>query len=86
MNEVSENYSNLLVAQKKIEQFELQLVQALELYALAETNFKLGTVTNLDLLDAASILAESKLQLLKTKIDQQINIIKLNASIGKRIY
>jgi len=86
MNEVSENYSNLLVAQKKIEQFELQLVQALELYSLAETNFKLGTVTNLDLLDAASTLAESKLQLLKTKIDQQINIIKLNASIGKRIY
>ena len=86
MNEVSVNYSTLIISQKKIEQFKLQLEQAEEAYALAETNYQFGTITNLDLLDAASMLAESKLLLLKANIDRQINIIKLNASTGLRIY
>jgi len=86
MHEVSVNYSTLLISQKKIEQFKLQLEQAEEAYALAETNYQFGTITNLDLLDAASMLAESKLLLLKANIDRQINIVKLNASAGLRIY
>ena len=86
MNEVSINYSTLLISQKKIEQFKLQLEQAKEAYTLAETNYQFGTITNLDLLDAASMLAESELLLIKANIDRQINIVKLNASTGLRIY
>ncbi len=86
MNEVSESYSNLLVSEKKVEQYQLQTEQAQEAYQLAETSFQLGTITNLDLLDASSTLSESKLLLLKSKIDQQLNVIKLNLSIGKRVY
>jgi outer membrane protein TolC len=86
MNEVSENYSSLTLSEKKIEQIKLQIEQATEAYSLAEINYKLGTITNLDLLDAASMLAESKLSLLKANMDKQLNIIKLNISVGKRIY
>jgi outer membrane protein len=86
MDEVSENYSNLLVSQKKMEQYELQTEQAIEAYQLAETSFQLGTITNLDLLDAASNLSESRLLLLKAKIDEKLSSIKLELSIGQKIY
>lgn len=85
-SEVTENQENIFSALKKVEHNELQLKQAQEAFALAQTSFKAGSITNLDMLDAATSVSESKLLLLKSKIDYILNVYKLKASIGERLY
>jgi outer membrane protein len=85
-NEVSEAQALLYAAEKKVIQSELQLKQAMKAYSLAETSFKSGVITNLDLLDANTSVSESSLLLLKAKIDYAASIYKLKAALGERIY
>ena len=85
-NEVIESEANLNAASKKIEQFKLQLKQAEHAFSLAEINYKSGVITNLDLLDASTAVSESKLLLLKSKIDYVINAFKVKVAIGERLY
>ena len=85
-NEVMENESNRLASLKKVKQFELQLTQAQQALALATVSFKAGSITNLDLLDATTSVSESRLYLLKSKIDYMLSIYKLKMSLGKRMY
>jgi len=85
-NEVYEAEALMFAASKKVSQFELQLRQALKAYSLAETSFKSGVITNLDLLDANTSVSESNLMLLKAKIDYAASIFKLRAALGDRIY
>lgn len=86
VNEVIEAQSNISAAQKKVEQFDLQLAHALQAYELAQTSYKNGVITNLDLLDSETAVSESRLQLLKSKLDQLICILKLKVATGKPIY
>jgi outer membrane protein len=85
-NEVSEAEAYMYASWKKVGQFELQLAQALKAYSLAETSFKSGMITNLDLLDANTSVSESSLLLLKARIDYAASVYKLKAALGKRIY
>ncbi len=85
-NELYEAEAYMFAAGKKVNQFELQLTQALEAYSLAETSFKSGVITNLDLLDANTAVSESRLMLLKAKIDYAASAYKLKAALGERIY
>jgi len=85
-NEVYESEALMFAANKKVSQFELQLKQALKAYSLAETSFKSGAITNLDLLDANTSVSESSLLLLKAKIDYAASVYKLKAALGERIY
>jgi outer membrane protein len=85
-SEVTENEENLKSSLKKIEHNQLQLSQAQEAFELAQTSFKAGSITNLDMLDAATIVSESKLLLLKSKIEYILNVYKLKAAIGVRLY
>ncbi|MGC1391106.1 MAG: TolC family protein [Bacteroidales bacterium] len=85
-NEVYEAEAYLSAAVKKVTQFELQLKQALKAYSLAETSFRSGVITNLDLLDANTSVSESRLMLLKSKIDYAASIYKLKAAMGERVY
>jgi outer membrane protein TolC len=85
-NELSESEANLFASEKKISQFKLQLSQAMRAYSLAETSFKSGVITNLDLLDANTNVSESKLLLLKAKIDYAVSVYKLKAALGERLY
>lgn len=85
-NEVTENEANLLGSLKKVEQYELQVSVAMKAYSLAETSFKSGIITNLDLLDSQTALSESRLQLLKSRIDYVLSIYRLKASLGEKLY
>jgi len=85
-NEVTESKANTDAALKKVSQSELQLQQANEAYKLAETSFEAGSITNLDLIDSYTSLAEAKFGLLKTKIDYSMNLYKLKISLGKQIW
>lgn len=84
--EVIETEANMNAASKKVKQFELQLDQAVKANSLAQTSFRSGTITNLDLLDANTSLSESRLMLLKAKIDYVVSIFKLKAALGIRLY
>lgn len=86
VNEVVESRANAESALKKVAQSELQLEQAQQAYSLAETNYNAGVITNLDLLDNFTSLAESKLVLLKTKIDYTASLLKLKIALGEKIY
>ena len=84
--EVVKNETNIEAAAKKVKQANLQLEQAQEALSLAQISYKNGVVTNLDLLDAATAVSESRLMLLKSKIDYAMNVYQLKASIGERLY
>ena len=85
-NEVLEAETNLDASKKKINQFEMQLSQAKQALFQAETNFKAGAITNLDLLDATTSVSESQLLYLKSQIDYVASIYKLKAAIGDKLY
>ena len=85
-NEVVQSNANVISSGKKINQFTLQLEQAQKALKLAEINYESGAITNLDLLDAATSVSESRLQLLKAEIDNVSNIIKLKISLGYQLY
>ena len=57
VNEVVESESNVQSALLKINQSEVQLQQAQQAYNLAETSFKSGVITNLELLDNSTSLS-----------------------------
>jgi outer membrane protein TolC len=84
--ELSEAETAMTAAGKKVTQYELQLSQALKALSLAETSFRAGTITNLDLLDSNTSVSESRLLLLKAKIDYAASIYKLKAAMGERLY
>lgn len=85
-NEVVESKTNLEVSSKKISQFILLLKQSIKAYELAKVKFKEGTITNLDLLDATNSISESQLLLLKSRIDYTVNIYRVKAAIGDKLY
>ncbi len=85
-SEVFQNESNLQASVRKIELSRLQLDQAMEAHRLADLSFKAGTLTNLDLLDSESLEEESRLNLIRAKMDFMINSAKLDISVGKQGY
>jgi outer membrane protein TolC len=85
-NELSQAEAYMYAAKEKTGQYELQLKQALKAYSLAETSFRSGVITNLDLLDANTAVSESRLMLLKAKIDYVASIYRLKAVMGERLY
>lgn len=85
-NEVVENDANRIAALQKINQYELQLDQVTEAFSLATVSFKSGAITNLDLLDTETAVSESRLMLLKARIDYMVSIFKLKTSLGDKLY
>jgi outer membrane protein len=84
--EVYQNRENLEATSVKMKQTELQARLAEETRRLAELSYASGSITNLDLLDAETLEAESRLALLKAKTEYSLNLLKLNMSLGKVLY
>ena len=85
-NEVIQAESDARSSMKKIDQFSLQVEQADQAMKLANTNYKAGAITNLDMLMAETSAAESKLMLLKSKVDYQLSLAKLRMVSGQHLY
>ncbi len=83
--EVNENEAGLNTSKEKIKQCELQVRQAEEALNLAQVNYSIGAITNLDLLDAETSAADSRLSLLKARVDLAISIVRLDISLGKPV-
>ena len=86
VNEVVESDANLKASQKKVDQSVLQLLQATQAYNLGKVRFESGVITNLELLDGSTTVSESRLMLLKAKIEYTVNLYKLKSAIGERLY
>jgi outer membrane protein len=78
--------SEVSSSSKKISQFELQVKQAAQAYDLAQTNYRAGVITNLDLLDAEISLATSRLMLTKARIDYALDLSRLKMALGEDLY
>jgi outer membrane protein len=85
-SEVREAEEYVASAKQKELQFRLQLEQAQKAYSLAETSFRSGVITNLELLDANTTVSQSMLMLLKARIDYAASIYRLKAALGERLY
>jgi outer membrane protein len=85
-SEIREAKEYVISALQKEQQFKLQLEQAQKAYSLAETSFRSGTITNLELLDANTAVSESELMLLKARIDYAASIYRLKTALGERLY
>jgi outer membrane protein TolC len=70
---------------QKIKQSNLQVSQSEEALELARVSYSSGVITNLDLLDAETTAAQSRVDLLKARIDYAVSLVRLNISIGKPI-
>ena len=86
IGEVIEGETSLKASQKKVDQSALQLRQASQAYDLAKARFDAGVITNLELLDGSTAVSESRLMLLKSRIDYTVNVFKLRSAIGERLY
>lgn len=86
INEVVESEANVKASQLKVEQSKLQFKQASDAFSLAKVRYEAGVITNLELLDGATVVSESHLMLLKAKIDHTMNLYKLKSTIGERLY
>jgi outer membrane protein TolC len=85
-SELSDAQSYMIAAKRKIDQYSLQLEQAQKAYSLAMTSFYSGVITNLDLLDANTAVSESRLLLLKARMDYAASVYKFKAALGERLY
>jgi outer membrane protein len=86
VDDVIEAESNLNASQKKVVESELQLKQARQAYELAKVKFDSGVITNLELIESSNSISQSKLMLLKSTIDNIVNVFKLKFAIGERLY
>ncbi len=85
-SEVYQNEAQVTAALQKIKQCNMQVQQADEALELARVSFSSGVITNLDLLDAETSAAESKVNLLKAQTDYAVSLARLNISIGRPVY
>ncbi len=86
INEVTECRANVALSLKKLKQSEFQLLQAKRAYELAKTRFSAGTITNLELLDSSTSLADSELTVTKSKIDYYLYSVKLRLVTGEKLW
>ncbi len=84
--EVVESYQREIAASQKVIQSEAQVAQAVRAFELANTSFAAGAITNLDLLDATTALSESRLILLKARIDRLVSYYGLELAAGKKLF
>ncbi len=84
--EVYQNEASLAASVQKIKQSDMQVKQAEEALDLARVSYSSGVITNLDLLDAETSEAESKVNLLKAQTDYAVSLARLNISIGRPVY
>ncbi|HNR41128.1 MAG TPA: TolC family protein [Bacteroidales bacterium] len=86
ISEIQEAQSYLESAAQKISQSALQFEQAKKAYELAGISFRAGTITNLEVLDANTAVSESRLILLKSRIDYAAGVYRLKAALGEKLY
>jgi outer membrane protein len=78
--------ASVRAAREKIGNTEVQVRQATAALDLARTRYQAGVVTNLDVLDAETLLAQAKLVQLRARYDLVRSRYRLEQATGARIW
>lgn len=84
-----EVYSNYLALQSEIQKIELNKLRvesAKENYRIVNNRFNSEVSTSTELLEASTLFTEAKIKLINSSIDYKLARIKLESSIGRKIY
>jgi len=85
-SEVNQAVEALKASLDKIRNSEIQVKQAEEAISLANTQYKAGVVTNLDLLDAQTAYAQAKLIHLRALYQYTMSRNRLDQAIGAKVW
>jgi outer membrane protein TolC len=83
---VDQAISGVRASQDKLGSAEPQVTQAEQALSLARTRYDAGTATNLDLLDAETALANSRLIRLRAMYELVRNRYALERAVGAKIW
>lgn len=86
VTEVRKAAADVRASQAKLEAAELQVRQAEEAVALARVRYRAGVITNLDVLDAETSLAEAKLVELEARYHLVTTKYALQRAVGDQIW
>lgn len=84
--EVHSNYLNLLKTEEKVKVNKIALEQALENYRITAEKYNLQLASSTDLIDAETLKLQAETNLKAAEVDYQISKVRLEKSLGKRIY
>ena len=77
--------ADLKASKLKIKTSELQVKQARDAVSRAEVRYRDGVITNLDLIDAETVLSEAELLRLRVTYENVINTYSLMEAVGNDI-
>ncbi len=84
--EVHSNYLNLLKTEEKVKVNKTALEQALENYRITAEKYNLQLASSTDLIDAETLKLQAETNLKTAEVDYQIAKVRLEKSLGRRIY
>jgi outer membrane protein TolC len=84
--EVTSEYLNYNKSLKKVEVAKTSVEQAEENYRLTEDKYNQQLASSSDLIDAETYLLEAKTNLTSALVNYQLSKVRLDRSIGKKIY
>lgn len=84
--EVHSNYLNLLKTEEKVKVNKIALEQALENYRITAEKYNLQLASSTDLIDAETLKLQAETNLKAAEVDYQISKVRLEKSLGRRIY
>jgi outer membrane protein len=85
-SEVKQAITGVYSSMEKIHTSEIQVAQAEEALSMANTRYDAGVITNLDLLDAQTMLSQAKLIRLRALYNYTVSMNTLNKATGKVIW
>jgi len=84
--EAHSNYLNLLKTEEKVKVNKIALEQALENYRIIAEKYNLQLASSTDLIDAETLKLQAETNLKAAEVDYQIAKVRLEKSLGRRIY
>jgi len=84
VTEVEQAIADVRASEEKIGTADLQVRQAEQALAMAQTRYTAGVITNLDLLDVQTALAEARLQESKARLDFVLARYSLDRASGEK--
>lgn len=84
--EVNQNYLNLKYAKEKLSVAHLGITQARENLRITEEKYKVQMATSTDLIDAQNSMLLASTNYMNALIDFQVSKVKLEKSLGRKIY
>ncbi len=84
--EVDAAIAGATASRQKIQNAELQVVQAEQAVSMAQTRYEAGVATNLDVLDAQTALTQARLNLLRATYNYTVGLTALDRATGRRFW